>query len=1431
MKDLSRHLRHAAMRSKGARRGLLALLLMLSSLGLSIVVGSQAALAASGADNFNRANGSLGAGWTATSDGAMVIAGNVAQGGSSGNTGEIRTGETYSSNHFSQIQVASQPSGGQWIAAGVRLQNGGQNGYAGLYFANYGNPELMLFKRTNGAWSQLGSAYASGTLATGTQLTLSAAGPSLTFSLNGAAAISVTDSTFTGGAPGILAFGTTTADNWAGGDVSGGSFSVGGTVSGLSGTVVLQDNGGDNLSVSANGAFTFATLVAGGAAYRATVLTNPAGQTCTVTNGSGTIGTANVTNVAVACTTKYSVGGTVSGLSGTVVLQDNGGDNLSVSANGAFTFATQVAGGAAYKATVLTNPAGQTCTVTNGSGTIGTANVTNVAVTCTTNVYSVGGTVSGLSGPVVLQDNGGDNLSVSANGSFTFATSLVTGATYKVTVLTNPAGQTCTVATGSGTIKTANITNVAVTCNTSATYSVGGTVSGLSGTVVLQDNSGDNLSVSANGSFTFATSLVTGATYKVTVLTNPAGQTCTVTSGSGTIKTANITSVAVACKASATYSVGGTLSGLSGTVVLQDNGGDNLNKAANGSFTFATRLASGATYNVTVLTNPAGQTCTVSKGSGTIGTANVTSVAVACTTNATTYSVGGTASGLSGTAVLQDNGGDNLNVSANGSFTFATKLSSGAAYTVTVVTNPAGQTCSVTSGTGTVGSANITNVAVTCTTGSGGSGSNVSATDDFNRADGSLGPNWTAMSDGAMVISSDTVVGGNSGNTGDIRTAEIYGSDQYSQIQVTTAPTGGQWIAVAVRAQNSGQNTYLGLYYGNNGTPVLEMFKRVGGAWSQLGPTYPSGVIAAGTQLSLSAVGSNITLSENGSAVITASDTTLTGGAPAIMAYGTTSADNWAGGTISVSAYSVSGTVSGLSGSVVLQDNGGDNLIVSANGSFTFATPLATGATYFVTVLTNPAGQTCSVSNASGTMSTANVTNVAVSCTAGSGGSGGSGPPVSATDDFNRANSSSLGPNWTATSDGSMVISGSTVAGGSSGSTGDIRTAETYPSGQFSQIQITSTPTGAQWIGVAVRAQSGGQNAYVGVYSGNSGSPELILFERSGGAWSQFGTYASGVLPAGTVLRITAVGNTIALLENNVVVVSASDASLTGGAPAIMASGPATADNWAAGNAGFEVDYQGTDPTGIQSYSMISANNGYGVQTLRVLKPTHPKAGVPHNFLYVLPVEADGGTVFGDGLAVLQAMDAQDQYNLTIVEPTFSTESWYANDPLDPNIQYEAFMAGELAPWVTANLASSGTEQNWLIGFSKSGIGGQDLILKHPGVFTIAASWDFPADLDSWDGTPPAPNYGTEANYQANYQLTSTFVNQYSAPFKTANRIWIGGYSLYQQDLSDYDAILKAAGVVHSYGPNQSAAHAWTSGWVPTAMAALYQDSLALPGG
>ena len=129
--------------------------------------------------------------------------------------------------------------------------------------------------------------------------------------------------------------------------------------------------------------------------------------------------------------TTYTVGGTVTGLAGTgLVLRNSGGNDLAISASGSFTFSTAIPNGSTYAVTVLTQPTSpaQTCTVTHGSGTVNGANVTNVSVACAAGTHTVGGTVTGLAGSgLVLQDNGGDNLAVSASGAFTFATPVASG--------------------------------------------------------------------------------------------------------------------------------------------------------------------------------------------------------------------------------------------------------------------------------------------------------------------------------------------------------------------------------------------------------------------------------------------------------------------------------------------------------------------------------------------------------------------------------------------------------------------------------------------------------------------------------------------------------------------------------------------------------------------------------------------------------------------------------------------------------------------------------------------------------------------------------------------------------------------------------------------------------------------------------------------
>jgi hypothetical protein len=317
-----------------------------------------------------------------------------------------------------------------------------------------------------------------------------------------------------------------------GGGGGNGPFTIGGTVTGLSGTgLTLQDNGGDNLTITGNTTFTFATKIAKNQPYNVAVFASPSSpvQTCTVANGQGTA-SANVTTVVVTCSTgTVSIGGQVVGLLGTgLTLQDNATDNLTVPVAGPFTFAKALPIGSAYAVTVSVQPSSpaQTCTVTNGTGTAN-ANVGNIQITCSTGTLSIGGSVTGLAksgSGLVLQDNGGDNLTVKANGNFTFPTLVPAGGAYKVTVLTQPSGpnQVCTVSNGTGTAN-ANVVNVQVICP-AIFHTIGGTVVGLVGTnsgMVLQNNGGDNLTVSGNGTFTFNTPIADGSSYDVSVLVAP----------------------------------------------------------------------------------------------------------------------------------------------------------------------------------------------------------------------------------------------------------------------------------------------------------------------------------------------------------------------------------------------------------------------------------------------------------------------------------------------------------------------------------------------------------------------------------------------------------------------------------------------------------------------------------------------------------------------------------------------------------------------------------------------------------------------------------------------------------------------------------------------------------------------------------------------
>jgi fibronectin type 3 domain-containing protein len=336
-------------------------------------------------------------------------------------------------------------------------------------------------------------------------------------------------------------------------------------------------------------------------------------------------------------------------------------------------------GGAGYSVTVLTQPTGQTCTVTNGSGTVASANVTNVSVSCTdTAAPSVPAGLSATSTSAsqinlswsTSTDTGGSGLAgykiYRCTGSSCTPTSQIatstpvsysdtglsgsTAYTYAVSAYDNASNESAKSATTSATTQaSADIQAPTITAFTMPATAASTTVAvssftatdnvGVTGYLITEASStpsvsNPNWTGSAPASFHFGGS---GSRTAYSWAKDAANNISTSTSTSVTITLP-------------TYTIGGSISGLTGTVVLQDNGGDNLSTSTSGSFTFATALGGGAGYSVTVLTQPTGQTCTVTNGSGTVASANVTNVSVSCapTVDSTPPSI---PSGLSATAV------------------------------------------------------------------------------------------------------------------------------------------------------------------------------------------------------------------------------------------------------------------------------------------------------------------------------------------------------------------------------------------------------------------------------------------------------------------------------------------------------------------------------------------------------------------------------------------------------------------------------------------------------------------------------------------------------------------------------------------------------------------------------------------------------------
>jgi len=278
-------------------------------------------------------------------------------------------------------------------------------------------------------------------------------------------------------------------------------------------------------------------------------------------------------------TPQRQIGGAVSGLSGTVVLQNNGANNLSISSNGNFNFSSSVAQGSNYNVTVLTQPASQTCTITNGAGTAGASDITNVAVTCAINQYTVtasAGANGSISPSGAQTVNSGANISFTATANSGHAVNqwLVGGSpvqsggnTFQLSNVTSNQ----TVSVSFGTISLApSVSNLALSINclpaSACTATQNAALTGNPRNITIQ-NTGSltvtNLSVTAPSlpSGTSISSNTCGSTLS-------AGSTCTITLTPGEVASSTCTSGAQATASNLSVTADGGISNTINIFVL-----------------------------------------------------------------------------------------------------------------------------------------------------------------------------------------------------------------------------------------------------------------------------------------------------------------------------------------------------------------------------------------------------------------------------------------------------------------------------------------------------------------------------------------------------------------------------------------------------------------------------------------------------------------------------------------------------------------------------------------------------------------------------------------------------------------------------------------------------------------------------------------------
>ncbi|RLC14889.1 MAG: hypothetical protein DRI57_13740, partial [Deltaproteobacteria bacterium] len=421
-----------------------------------------------------------------------------------------------------------------------------------------------------------------------------------------------------------------------------------------------------------------------------------------------------------------------------------------------------------------------------------------------------------------------------------------------------------------------------------------------------------------------------------------------------------------------------------------------------------------------------------------MGGANVTNVAGSCVAlPAGYYLVSGVVTGLTDgeTIVLLNNGGDDLVVYGNGSFTFATALADGEDYHVTVSSSSGNLGINVALGSGTVSVSNVTDVTVTCGTEftnsigmefvwippgtftMGSPESELSSNNserpqhDVTFANGFWIAKYEVTQSQWQTVMGNNPSFYNDGGSGpntnpDNPVEQVNWDDCKSFMAAMYAVDSDNYYALPSEAQweyacrggitepyydvaddiswHSGNSANITYAVGQKVPNTFGIYDMSGNVFEWCGDTWHSNYTDAPTDGSSWEVDGSTNRVIRGGSFFNPATLSRSAFRYSIAPAGAYYNLGFRPVILKGSdvPFTIGGTVSGLGSgeTLVLQNNGGDDLTITQNGSFVFATWLDTGEAYDVTVQTQPDSQLCIVSGGSGTLSETHITDVGVVC-------------------------------------------------------------------------------------------------------------------------------------------------------------------------------------------------------------------------------------------------------------------------------------------------------------------------------------------------------------------------------------------------------------------------------------------------------------------